>query len=233
MSRLVVCRRLAIHIALGVSCACVFVRCKSDPPTLPPPTFVEQQLESLWIEPFYGAIRDSGMIVFIAQPLDTSFRLPPNARLRVRVTTSSGDSEDLGFWSYMCGQRDCSAISIRMESGHDVQELQSVIYTIPARFGPGTLSGRTGGVRLFDPRNMSGAIGLIASQKNVDIVEQTGIGVAIGVPFPYSQVLCAAPIDFTPPKLNDGTIQVRSGQTIQITYTQPDQSVLTATVAAP
>ena len=225
-------KRCLVIAGLALAGGLIVAACSHEPATAPL-TFMEERLDSLWVEPVYSDVRDSGLLVAMATPADTSFRLPSNARLKLQLTTSGGDSEEWAFWPYMCGNRDCSAVTITMNDGYDVTSLQSFFFSIPSRLWSVSVTGRIGGLRLFDPARMATALDLISRQSTVQVVEADQIGTGGFATLPRWHVLSAIPIDFRTPRHNDGVLQVASAQTIELRYVQPDSSFLSITMVIP
>jgi hypothetical protein len=209
----------------------VLVRCHSP---AAPIVFLDLQLDSLWVEPSSSALVDSGLVVVMGQPTDTSSRLGANERLRLEVTTSGGDTEELSFASYICPHAtECSSLSVSMKDGHDVRLLTPIVYAVPGRLYSVSASGRTGGIRVFDPRNASKAISRIAREATVSTVSLSGLSFPDFIPTPYSQALAAIGIQMAPPIVRDGLLQLASGEIITFRYIQPDETTATVSISVP
>jgi hypothetical protein len=221
--------------------ACAALQSCQRSPTAPPPVFVEAQLDRIWIEPSYSAFQDAGVLVVMGAPTDTAFRLPENARLRVEIETSGGDSEDFAFQRKICspGDRDCTGLSIVMKDGHHANELRAAFDGRIARLYSVSVSGRFAGIRVFDIRSLNPTMDMLSKNSTIESVSPHGFGVIIGGPsLAYSHVLASLPLDYQAPRQRDGVIQSGSGQTITVRYEQPDgtslvlSEVLPATVRA-
>lgn len=164
-------------LLLAIGCA-QLQSCGNGPTPPSPPVFVEAQLDSIWFEPFYEALQDFGVFVVMGAPTDTSFRLAENARLRLEVTTSGGDSEDFAFQRYICppGNRDCTGLAVLMKDGHHASQLNSALDGNTARLYSVSISGRFAGIRVFDMRAVQPTLPLLSKNPGVSSASRGGLG---------------------------------------------------------
>lgn len=227
-----------LKVALVLTAAVAAVSCDRSPVEPIPSTYPSVELRSLWIEGgFQGPLsRNSGVLVVMAEPADSTVRLGEGERLRLALTTSRGDAETLEFWRHLCNLHEvCSSLSILMKPGRRALEVQGVLARVPARFQIVSFSGSFGSARVFDPNRVEPALGLLQLHFGVQSVQRDVIGWSQGSgPAPrLNLVLASAPVDAMLPTPNDGTVQAVQGDKIHLKYTQPSGALLEFVAVVP
>lgn len=200
------------------------------------PTYVQVPLHELRVDDFYSVLRDSGLIAVVALPTDTSYRVGAAERIRIQVTTSSGDSEAVELEKEVCepGPYLCTGLFVTMRDGHVANELKALLEAVPARLWGVSVSARYAGVRVFDSRDVPRAERAIRAHPGVQFVEKDILGFA-GDPTTSasSRLFAAAPIDISPVVPGDHRIQVAHGDRVWLSYAQPGGGRLENSVQVP
>lgn len=207
--------------------------CRSSVEPLPK-TYPVVSLESIWVEASWQGplFWDSGVLIVMGEPTDSALRLGDRERLRVVVTSTRGESETLEFWRHVCdGFRICTDLSILMDEGRNVREVESLLAQVPARFQQVAYSGSFGGARVFEPDRVGAAMAVLRSRGGVKSVDRSVIG-GTSAP-PLWLVLASAPVDAAQPVPHDGIVQALQGDTIRVKYTQPSGAFLEYALAVP
>lgn len=200
------------------------------------PTYIQVPLQELHVDEFYSVLRDTGLIALAALPADTSYRVGTTERIRIQVTTSSGDSETVELEKEVCipGPYLCTSLFVTMRDGHGANELYTLLESVPARLWGMSVSTRYAGVRVFDSRDVPRAERALRAHPGVQFVGRDLLGSA-GDPTTsaYSRLFAAAPIDFSPVVRGDHRIQVAHGDSVWLSYGQPRGGRLENAVQVP
>lgn len=206
-----------------------------------PDPIVRPQLRQLFIDDLVTRLRDGGILYVEAFPTDTTFRLEIGQRVPVQVNTTSGDREDAGLYRLLCPPRDrgdhyrCFDFVVFMREGYDVRTVGDRVSAMNGRFQLVASSGRFASVTLFDPEDLVRRARSARAWPGVLFTELTGIICHPDVPncTSLSDLLVPVPVDSGAATLDDGIIQVRTGDTVTVTYAQPGGGVLEARVIVP
>jgi hypothetical protein len=189
------------------------------------------------IDDFTSSLVDSGLIAISALPADTSYRLGPRDRIPVAITTSGRDSEAVELSQSVCGEPPtlyaCRELELQMDSGYQAQQLRPVVDQIPARFILVSVSGQVAGIWVFEPASLDDAIGILSRQRGVKYVGLALIYSVAGGGGASPYLEGALPLDFARVVPHDGHVQARSGDTLTVTYDQPDRTQLTSQFLVP
>lgn len=196
------------------------------------------QLANTKVDPIFSMMKDSGLVVVSASPVDSLTRPGPYQRLRVSVRSATGDSEEIDLGPVLCGDIGrayyCSDLGVTMNSGHHATELQPTLDRIGARFWMVSVSGTFAGVWVFDRGRRFAATLALTSQPSVRAVEPDFVGWA-GSPSSaaFARMNGALPLDFGPPIRGDGRLQAQAHDTLHLAYLQPDGSTLARSIPSP
>ena len=207
---------LACWLVVGTSC---------DSPT-EPVHWPDVTLEELRVSDI-AVLRDSGLLVVVGVPVDTTQILPPHGRLRLELNTSAGDAEVFDVGPIVCDATSlaCHDLSLTMKDGHTVWEVFDVFNPTPARPYAVAISDRVAGVFVFHPERVDAAIRSLNQHPAVQVAERSHFAVS---PPPRKWGLRGGlPLDFRPPVAMDGVFQGLPGDTVTVRYSQPDGSLLT------
>lgn len=185
-----------------------------------------------------GNIGDHAKTVWLGgTPSDTSFRLERNQRVPARLSSSSGDEEQVGLYRLECPAREgsyvfpCFTFLIMFAEGYDMAEIERRVAAIGGRFG--SLSSNFASIVIFEPDAMRRA---------------REAGSWPGVAYPWFSTRSCDPflcsslahvltlpvrLDYGPPIPGDGTLQVVPGDTVYYRYTQPTGQILEASLHVP
>ncbi len=189
-------------------------------------------------------LRPGGILDIRALPADTTFRLRTGQRVLVEVGVSSGDRESVGLDRRLCPARErrwrsryeCFKFVIYMKEGFHAADLAEQVGAIGGRFNLISVSGRLAGVTVFSPDNVVGHAWRARSWPGVQVSELSHPSCHFFAP-PWclspSWLSRPVPVDTGAPVPGDGIIQVQPGDTVTMTYRQPDGRVLEARVGVP
>lgn len=203
-----------------------------------PVEYSSPQLANIKVDPIFSMLKDSGLVVVSASPVDSLTRPGPDQRLRVSVRSATGDSEAIDLGPALCGDISsayyCSDLGVTMKSGHHATELQPTLDRIGARFWMVSVSGTFAGVWVFDRGRRFAATLALASQPSVSSVERDFVGWA-GSPSSaaFARMNGALPLDFGPPVRGDGRLHAQAHDTLHLAYLQPDGSTLARAIPLP
>jgi len=200
-------------------------------------------LADLAFDDLHSDLKAGGLVYISASPADTAFRLQQAERVPVEITTSSGDRENPGLYRAYCPFTDrgshyeCFRFDIHMLPGSDAWTLAERVAAIGGRFDLVSVTGDLAGVTVFSPDRLVSKARAAGSWPGVYYTELS---------FPFCVVepgsACGAlqmflsvpvPIDSGRVIPGDGTLQVRSGDTVTVTYRQPAGQLLQARAVAP
>ncbi len=225
--------RSAVRTLVAASGVVMFACSRSTEPIVQ----VHPLLTSAGVDDFTSAFVDWGLVAVSALPADTSYRPGPRDRIPVAVTSSSGDTESVGLSSIVCGQPPtlyaCRQLELQMDSGYQAQQLRLAMDQIPARFTLVSVTGQVAGVWVFEPASLDNAIEILSRQpgvKHVGLALISSVGGG-GSASPYLEG--ALPLDFLRVVPGDGHLQARSGDTLTVTYDQPNGTQLRSQFVVP
>jgi hypothetical protein len=195
------------------------------------------ELSALTVSALSASNGNAGILFIDGYPTDTTFRLGSQQRVPVQINVTSGDREEVGLYRRLCPARDraqghfsCFEFDIAMQDGFNAASLAGRVAAMGGRFYLISVTGWLGGVTVFAP-------GDIVSEARA---AEAWPGVAYtGLVFPFcaegspgclslSQLALPVPVDTGPAVPGDGIVQVRSGDTVVVTYRQPVGGVLEA-----
>ncbi len=209
--------------------------------TAPEPALVEFALRELVVDPSTRWDSTASLIVYAAV-VDTLAPLDKNRRVRMSVTTSGGDSEQLGLARLACSEESlyCHWISASVRPDANFDAIRRSIEPLGARINLIPLSRLYASVFVFDPVNVPRVALTLARRRDIDVVQAdgfatcgfTGCGSAVayraglsgGLPF---RARTNQPTPF------DGHLEIQPGDTIRLAVTQPDGTTLRHEHVAP
>ena|SRR5688572_30702225 len=221
-------RRVAL---VAVSVAALVVGCGTSN-SLAPIVRVTPALDSLVFSSFFTVWSESGILAIHGALAPSVPRLQSHERIPVRITVSSGDVEEMLLESLFDfpGPRYRTLLTVSMSAGHTVEELTDVVAGIPARWWLISSSHTSGGLRVFDSRVADGAIRTLLSRDGVASAERDIAGFAGSPSNLEAQLFAAAPLNYGQSISGDGVVQGQSGDQIVIEYTQPNGSIISASI---
>ena len=192
----------------------------------------------------------TGVIDVMAVPADSCFRLEPDQRVPVELTTSSGDHESVALFRRLCPMREssrawnCFRFNVMMEAGQDVLSTRSRAAAAGAhveRLGicvPGACQFETssGNVVQFSPDD------LIENARAAHAwpgVQEAGLLFAFGVELPggggvtdTDRAVLMLPVRVDTAgavQAGDGRLQLRFTDSVTVRYRQPSGATLAVT----
>jgi hypothetical protein len=224
-----VARGLALGLAASVGCL--------DPTGPARLRSVTPHLRELTVDERATNLRDGGALTVDAMPWDTSLVLEPGQRVPLEIAVSSGDRESAGLTNELCPYRDriprrfhCYRLRVAMKEDRDVTEIGDHLLAAGGRFLSISTSGKFAEVMFFSPDDPIGRALRAREWPGVSSIELSGSGCystscpSLTVPVPvYART--AAP--------GDGVVQVRSGDTVTVTYRQPGGGTLRLQLPVP
>ena len=203
---------------------------------LGPDRDVTPHLRTLAID---GALVNGAFVTIDASPYDQTFRLEADERVPVEIEVSSGDREAVGLYREWCPARRgvpiyrCFTFLVMMQSGRSVIDVADRVAAIGGRFqyftivGGGTVwvSGTLAAVVLFSPGDVVRQARRARSWPGVAITDLSWPGGCIEpgacAPLPVNDFTLPVRVDTGAARPNDGTLQVRTGDTVLARYRQP------------
>lgn len=197
-------------------------------------------LRTLGISSLQTNLRHGGLLYIFARPADRSFRLHHEHRVPVEIAVSSGDRERVGLYRQHCPARErgvgfpCFEFTVHMAPGHHAASLADRVAAIGGRFRIMPLNGSFAGVTMFYPDIMETAR-RAESWPGVASVASYGVFCPPDSPgcTSPSDLLLPVPVDTGAAVAGDGIVQVRSHDTVTVTYRQPTGDAITARIHAP
>jgi hypothetical protein len=201
-----------------------------DSATAPEPTLTEFAVRDLAVDPQTRWDSTTSLIVN-ATVVDTLTPLDHGRRVRMSVTTSKGDQEQLELARMICGEgfRVCHGIGAGVRPNADFNAIRRSIEPLGARINVIPLSRLYAGVFVFDPANVPRVAATLARRRDIDIVEASGFatcGLAGCAPGPAFLAMLRGGLPLrartNPPTPFDGYLEIQPGDTIRLALTQPD-----------
>lgn len=224
-------RGLAAGLLLTVACSDLFAPDRNVHPRL-------QELEFGW----FTRLRHGGLLYVDGVPADLGFRLQSSQRVPIELTVSSGDRETAGLYRFYCPPRErpqgflCFQFGIGMRDGFHASDLAGHVAALGGRFTLISVSGSFADVTLFDADALVGAARRALRWPGVATVDLWYSGCQDTSP-PWcaslSRLTVPVPVDTGAAIPGDGIMQVRSGDTVTVSYRQPDGSALETRQSVP
>lgn len=181
---------------------------------------------------------EEGLLEINAGPTDSLFRLAGGARVRVSITTSSGDSEEVGLphdlcWSAPGAAYLCREIVFSMDSGRAIWELRDSLRTIHVRPSQVWWTGEFGALTVLDG-DVQAALARFRSWPRVRSGDMNGV-LWIDGPGAWAHAALGSSIalDLAEAVRGNGVVEVRRGGTVTVSYRQPDRTILSAAAGVP
>lgn len=229
--RLRVRRRLVGSVATG--CALAAGACE----VFTGPQSVRTYVSRLEFAVSAPMLRDSGAVVVAAYPRDPDFELSRDERVRLIVTSSSGDRESLMLWheggargTYHEGFFSTLGMFYTAEDGVDLFALEAKFRARGLSYWrPGDFT-RSYQVIAFDPMHIAQLANELARWP-----ETRFISFAIGPAFTDGGNALAAPLllTFARPRRSDGVLQAAPGDTLRAIHVSPAGDTTQATIVIP
>jgi hypothetical protein len=203
-----------------------------DPPTLGSVSVITWMYDR--VDPAEGYVEIAGSAA------DPQFEAHARSGFPVEVRSSSGDAEQALFRRSICGPDaggalwDCHGIIIGMAAGHSVHDVYPNVRAMGARFRAVSPIGASAGVRLFGT-SVNDALRIARRWPGVTSADLNEIGFpADGGTFAIGRFLSASiRLDYRSPVRGNGILEAAHGDTLRMTYTQPDGSLLIREWLAP
>lgn len=203
--------------------------------TAPEPALAEFALRELSVDPSTRWDSAASLIVYAAV-VDTLAPMDRNKRVLMRVTTSSGDREQVGLARRTCSDDDwlyCHFVGAGVAADADFNAIRQSIEPLGARINLVALSRRYASVFVFDPANVPHVAARLARRRDIDLVRMEGFatcGLKGCAPGPAFFAMLGGGLPFraraNQPTPFDGYLEIQPGDTIRLAVTQPDGSTL-------
>jgi hypothetical protein len=199
------------------------------------------ELNAILINDLETSLRDGGILYLEGFPADTSFRLGVDQRVPVEITVTSGDREDVGLYWASCPPRDrgwhfsCFDFEIVMRNGFNAASVAGRLVAMGGRFDLISVDSTFGQATLFAPGDIVAKAREAWAWPGVaytELVEGFCIEPS-STCGSLSKLAVPVPVDTGPAVPGDGIVQVRSGDTVTIVYTQPLGGVATTRAVVP
>ena len=200
---------------------------------------VRPTLRSLSFDHLNIGRSDGGILILYATPSDYTFSLEPGQRVPLEISATSGDRDSVGLYNVACPSRErlpghvpCFDLTLGMREGHDPTEFADQLRAAGGWYV--SIHPAFATVLFFSPDDPIGRAKRARSWPGVAYAEFWGraCGIPEGcAPFPTLEV----PVRVVPGAAvpGDGIVQVRSGDTVSVTYRQPRVGVLTLQLQVP
>lgn len=195
------------------------------------------EVRTLSFDDLATSLRNGGVLYLYGTPSDSTFSLEPGQRVPLEIAVSSGDRESVGLYNVHCPSRErlpghfqCFRLNVAMREGHDASEMAGSLSAAGGRF-IFTSMGWFAAVVFFSPDDPIGRAKRARSWPGVAYTELTPLMCVAATPCPSLTV--PVPIDVGLAVPGNGIVQVRSGDTLSVTYRQPRGSVLTLQLLVP
>ncbi len=178
---------------------------------------------------------NAGIMQIEGYPADTSFRLEARQNVPIEISVSSGDRESSALYPKYCPPRSggqfyvCFEFDIGMRPGYDIRSLNGYVAGIGGRFKYWWTNIQAGGVVLFDPSDVVARARQALSWPGVQWVELGGLGYCVeggSYCFDWSQLTRPVYVTMGAARPGDGMIEMQPGDTLTVTYRQPDGSTV-------
>jgi hypothetical protein len=178
----------------------------------------------------------SGIMRVDGFPADTAFRLEVRQSVPIEITVSSGDRESTALYPAFCPPRPegrfyvCFEFDIGMQPGYDILSLNDYVAGIGGRMQFVNIFHTWGHVVLFDPSEVVSRARKALSWPGVRYVELGGLGgcAADGSScvVDWSRVTRPVYVTTGAARPDDGIVEMQPGDTVTVTYRQPDGSTV-------
>lgn len=235
----------AILLAAALTAACLSASCRGEP--LAPDTQTNPWMRTVGViaKPAGWpagenslAPLEEGLLEIRAGPTDSLFRLASGARVRVSVTSSSGDSEEIGLphdlcWSAPGVAHLCNEIVFSLESGYAIWGLRDSLRTIRARPSQVWWTGELGALTVLDG-DVQAALTRVRAWPHVRSAGLNGVMWVEGPgTWAYAALGSSVALDLAEAVRGNGAVEVQRGGTVTVSYWQPDRTLLSATAVVP
>jgi hypothetical protein len=212
--------------------------------TTGPPEDLNPALRRLQVDGLDRFLYHGGFVAFTAVPADLSFRLSAHQHVPVEIAVSSGDVETLGLFRETCPDRDrgwkslCFGYMILMKEGHHASEIADHVAATGGRMYA-VFTGRFAGVMHFRPGENLTRARQARSWPGVAWTELETPGNCQEWAPPScwlehgARLAAPIPVDTGPAIPGNGILEVRSGDTVTVSYRQPSGAVLHDSVVVP
>ena len=204
---------------------------------------IRPQLSSL--ELGGSALHTGGVLAIVAVAADPSMRVLAEERLQVRVRTESGDAETVELEREVCDGGVCGNFSVSMDEGVSVTTLLPLMAEFPhggvgadvalsqrypARFTTLSETGRSGRGYVWRNADMPRFMSELRSEAGVRLVSRVLLVCGFNCPPRHSYLAGYRPLDDRTPQADNGWIEAHPGDTITVSYLQPNGGQLTSQV---
>ena len=194
------------------------------------------ELSALTVSALSASNGNAGILFIDGYPTDTNFSLGSQQRVPVQINVTSGDREEVGLYRYLCPARErgnhfsCFDFDIVMQNGLSAASVADRVATMGGRFSLMSVDGWLARVTLFSPDQLVSRARAAGDWPGVAYTELLFPFCAEDSPgcLSLSQLALPVPVDTGPAVPGDGIVQVRSGDTVVVTYRQPVGGVLEA-----
>ncbi len=189
------------------------------------------------------------VLTIVSHPADTSFRLQYGQRVHVEIAVSNGDRESSDLYRSWCPVRErgahfrCFDFTVSTGDSLNVWNLAPGLASVGARLhdlGVCSASGcwsdpHLGNVIVFSPDDLIPVAKITGATPGVLLVELNGPYACVDVcpPLPEWDLERPVFVDSGAVVPHDGTVQMRSGDTVMVSYAQPSGGTVTGRWVAP
>ena len=197
--------------------------------------YLQPRLVALSFNDVDANLRHGGLLELYGSLADTALRLQEYERIPLEITATSGDSETMGFFNLLCpnrarirGRHHCFRFDIVMQQGHDPSEVAPYLAAMGGRFNF-TSGSWFAAVTIFETGNIVRNAHDAMSWPGVRFVELSRplcLGSCPSLTVPVR-------IDTGAAIVSDGILQVRSADTITVSYGNPSGGPLRLQLLVP
>lgn len=194
---------------------------------------VQLDLATIQLNVVATGIGDQNVVEVLATPIDGSRILDPQERVRVQLTSSTGDEEVALLGPVECKDAqgasvDCYRLVVSMEDGISVEAIRDQVAGLDAQLVPSAVCSMSGGceqpapslgrIVVFDPSRIAAVMAAVDRFQGVAFVERLHIGTLMSLGQANHGALYA-PVRLGPGQAlrDDGTVQVSVGETASVT----------------
>lgn len=227
-------QRLTLLAALTLTFGC-------SSPIGPDIREVQLDLATIQLNVVETGVQDQNVVEVMATPADQSRILRTEERVRVELTSSTGDEEVVLLGPARCEDNagasvDCYRFVVSMDEGVPVEAIRDQVTTLGAQLVPSAICSMSEGceqpapslgrILVFEPSRLTDVMAAVGRFEDVAFVERLHIATIMSLGQSDHGVLYA-PIRLAPGEslTDDGTVQVSFTETASISAIHPSASV--------
>ena len=202
------------------------------------PVLVRPELATLVaIDPFWSALHTAGFVAITGNIPAANAPLQENERIEVLLETSNGDVERPLLQRQFCapGPYSCTLVSVTMHEGATISDIAPRIASSVARWWIVCQSQTCGALRVFNPAKVEELIFYLRTLPGIAIAQQDPVRSVGADPPPDKErpLISTLPLSNSPATPHDGILQAAAGDSIFVTYRQPDGAILKHSATLP